>query len=781
MLSEFCGPKTAFIENDGTGHFVETSEVADALVLEQTLAELLSADVADYYWSEVYKTADGKYAKYEGGKWRETTGSMTYDKTTKRWQVTGRVLNPTQCYEHLKYNGLNWYQGVNSVDDMLRLDPATGKPIWLSHFESRYPDDDNLNALYESGKKVPYYFYENLMWMQQCNPHLTEADGNITLDGKTVPGTRANRAKKFAHEMHRYWRVKAALYYYILTDYVAAVDQRSKNMMQTFMLCEDGVMRSDFNNWYDGDCTMGADNDCGLTISALLNPLLVGEGEEGRLYQGWDSVFFQRLNENPVIWLDDYKEGDEKSGYTDKSRFVTLHDVADEMRKAVDKQGLKVFSYDGLYQIWMTKRILKWAKVISSFDGERKYIQHSKASANYFFALHGLRLDDMPEYIRTRFAYRDGYYQVGDLYTKPMKMRASGKAITVSITAAKDGFFGIGEDRADTAADSTYLKRGKSYTFFNDSPRSYSESGTMLYVFGAASLASLDISAATPKSQGWDIQYCKLLQHLVVGDADYVPYTVDGTLDTLNLGNMPFLQSLDVRNTLVASVDASMCPRLTSIKADGSRVQSVEVAETSPITELTLPATLKTVKFINLPNLSYTLTGGNLQIASLANVQTLRIEHCNEIEPLTMLQRVVDAQTGNRQLTAIRVVQTLSGDGSLLALLLTLGVRGITEDGKLQDKPVVESDYQLTRVREQSYIDDLTQHIEGLTIVMSIMAYINAVIDFLGEQYSGEAEVEDVSLDNINDYLKQYNGETYDDYYNRLAEADDDILNIIDK
>lgn len=619
------------------------------------------------------------------------------------------------------------------------------------------------------------------MWMQQCNPHLTEADGNITLDGKTVPGTRANRAKKFAHEMHRYWRVKAALYYYILTDYVAAVDQRSKNMMQTFMLCEDGVIRSDFNNWYDGDCTMGADNDCGLTISALLNPLLVGEGEEGRLYQGWDSVFFQRLNENPVIWLDDYKEGDEKSGYTDKSRFVTLHDVADEMRKAVDKQGLKVFSYDGLYQIWMTKRILKWAKVISSFDGERKYIQHSKASANYFFALHGLRLDDMPEYIKTRFAYRDGYYQVGDLYTKPMKMRASGKAITVSITAAKDGFFGIGEDRADTAADSTYLKRGKSYTFFNDSPRSYSESGTMLYVFGAASLASLDISAATPKSQGWDIQYCKLLQHLVVGGADYVPYTVDGTLDTLNLGNMPFLQSLDVRNTLVASVDASMCPRLTSIKADGSRVQSVEVAETSPITELTLPATLKAVKFINLPNLSYTLTGGNLQIASLANVQTLRIEHCNEIEPLTMLQRVVDAQTGNRQLTAIRVVQTLSGDGSLLALLLTLGVRGITEDGKLQDKPVVESDYQLTRVREQSYIDDLTQHIEGLTIVMSIMAYINAVIDFLGEQYSGEAEVEDVSLDNINDYLKQYNGETYDDYYNRLAEADDDILNIIDR
>lgn len=781
MLSEFCGPKTTFIENDGSGRFVETTEVADAVELDITLAELLAAKVADYDWSEVYKTTDGKFAKYEGGKWIDTTGTMTYDKTTKKWSVAGRVLNPTQCYEHLKYNGLNWYQGVNSVDDMVQIDPATGKPLWLSHYESRYPDDDDLNALYESGKKVPYYLYENLMWMQQCNHNLTEADGDITIDGKTVKGTKANRAKKFAHEMHRYWRVKPALYYYIKTDYEAAVDQRSKNMMQTIMLCEDGVMRSDFNNWYDGDCTNGSDNDCGLTIPSLLNPLLVGEGEQGRLYQGWDSVFFQQLNQNPVIWLDDYREGDDTSGYTDKSRFVTLHDVADEMRRATDKQGLKIFSYDGLYQIWMTKRILKWAKLISSFDGERKYIQNSKASANYFFALHGLRLDDLPEFIKTRFAYRDGYYKVGDLYTDPMKMRVSGKAITVTVTAAKDGFFGIGEDRADTAADSTYLKKGESYTFFGDKPRSYSESGTMLYVFGAVSLASLDVSHTTPKAQGWDIQYCRLLQHFIVGCNNYMPYTADGTLDTLNLGNMPFLKLLDIRGTLIASVNAGMCPRLTSILASGSRVQSIEIAETSPINELTLPSTLKAVKLVNLPKLTYTLMGGSLQIASLANVQTMRIEHCQGIEPMTMLQRIIDAQSGNRQLTAIRIVQELEGDGALLTQMLALGIRGITEDGKLQEQPIVECQYQLTRVREQSYIDNLTQHIEGLTVVMSLMAYINAVIDFLGEQYGGEAEVDSVTLDNINDYLKQYNGETYDDYYNRLTADDEDILTIIDR
>lgn len=41
--------------------------------------------------------------------------------------------------------------------------------------------------------------------------------------------------------------------------------------------------------------------------------------------------------------------------------------------------------------------------------------------------------------------------------------------------------------------------------------------------------------------------------------------------------------------------------------------------------------------------------------------------------------------------------------------------------------------------------------------------------------------MEQVTLDNVNDYLKQYNGETYDEYFNRLAEADEDILTIINR
>ena len=101
---------------------------------------------------------------------------------------------------------------------------------------------------------------------------------------------------------------------------------------------------------------------------------------------------------------------------------------------------------------------------MSSFDGERKYIQNSKATANYFYALHGLSIKRLKDFVKTRFLFRDGFYQTGDLFSSMVSMRCTGTNVTVTITAAKQGYFGIGVDRANTATDSCYLKAGESYT-----------------------------------------------------------------------------------------------------------------------------------------------------------------------------------------------------------------------------------------------------------------------------------------------------------------------------
>nr|DAI30108.1 MAG TPA: hypothetical protein [Caudoviricetes sp.] len=133
------------------------------------IRELTLSAAAEIYKRKVtleVQESDTSY-RYRSDAWTETTGTMTY--TGGKWRISGDVVNPVENYELRAYNAMDWFQGVNSVDDMLTPD-STGKPIWLTYFESRYPDNDDLNAAYKDGRKVPYQLYKWLEWCQKCNP-----------------------------------------------------------------------------------------------------------------------------------------------------------------------------------------------------------------------------------------------------------------------------------------------------------------------------------------------------------------------------------------------------------------------------------------------------------------------------------------------------------------------------------------------------------------------------------------------------------------------------------
>ena len=658
MLSEYCGPKNIFLENDGTGSMTETDAVAETTDIDKTLSEVLADDVASYDWGTVYHTSDDKYAKYVGGNWKDTTGKMSWDKSTKQWVVTGRTLNPVECFEYLKYDSFCWLKGVKSVEDLMRIDPATGEPVWLSYYESRYPDDDDLNDLYAKGKKVPYNLFKWLEWTQQCSQDLNEDDGDITLHGKTVSGTKENRLKKWCEELHEHANVRSTLCYVVGSDYCLAVDQRSKNMMVAFYLDTNGIIRAYFNHWYDGDCVWLADNDCGITIPWDLD----SKDDPKHFYQGWNSVMFQQSYRGDKFWLEDNAQS-----------AITLHDVAADMRKA-EADGIKIFSADGCTKIWITDRISKYAKVISSFDGERKYIENSKAGANYFYAVHGLRMEDLPVTFKKRFAYRDGFYQVGELYKNPFKMRATGTQITIKIKAAQDGFFGIGVDRADACVDSCYLKAGESYTL--KSGMTSTGSGTMLYVFGAERLAVLDVSGCTPKAEGFDISNCTMLQEIILGGESYTPDEGTGAITQLDLGNKSFLRRMDIRNTKITGVVATYCPRLREVRAEGSQLASIDIAETAPITTLALPSTMTRLYFKNLPKLEYP---GGLSFERIGNVKDVFISGCDKIDSTQLLLDALKAGSKIRNIGLSDLY--VYGESTVLQSLIDSGSTGLDVNG----------------------------------------------------------------------------------------------------
>lgn len=635
-----------------------------------------------------------KVFRYKEGAWVETTGSMVYE--GGKWVVTGDVVNPVENYELLKYDALDWFQGVNNVDDMLVTD-TEGKPIWLQYFESRYPDDDNLNDLYEEGKKVPYYLYNWLKFCQDCNHHLTEKDGQITLGGVKVEGTKENRLKKWKQELHTVANIHSALCYHVFTDYIAAVDQRSKNMMVGFYLDKDGVERMYMNHLYDGDTILGSDNDCGLTIPVLVDP----NNDMDGLYQGHDSVLFMQTAAmgNDGFWLDENGE-----------QTITTAEVAKEMRGLTLQDGLKPFSYDGIIKYWVTDRLSKWPKLVSSFDGERKYINASKPTANYFYALHGLSIQRLKDFVKTRFLYRDGFYQTGDLFKSMMSMRCTGTNVQIKIRAAKDGYFGIGVDRANVSTDSCYLKAGESYTL--KSGMTNTGSGTMLYVFGADRLDMIDISGCTPSPLSWDISQLTFVTELIIGGVNYMlANNNEGYLTNLTLGNLPFLQKLDIRNTAITNINAKYCPRLKQILADGSKLQRADIAEASILEKLSVPSTYKYLCLRYMPKIE--LAGISLQ--DIGSVETLIVEDCPKLDAWSLLTKI--AGKNGSKLKYVRVTGIKkTGDGTDLTKLNTLGLKGIDSTLSVTDEPAISGRYQLSKYTEDDVLAGWRAAFKQLTI-----------------------------------------------------------------
>ena len=661
---------------------------------EETLAQTEARFIADpetnteaahknVYLISQYCGRDYAIYRYKNGAWTRSTGSMK--QVNGRWVVTGDVLNPVSGYELLQYAGMDWWQGVATVEDMMKPSTqmsswvrklglaATEYPAWTYYFECMI-DDDQLQEDLALGKKVPYDLFNMLRFFNSC-------------DYSRVTGWE----KIWRENAYRYMSLESAMAYTAFTDYLAAVDQRAKNMQPMFFLedgcsVENGVYsgyrnmeptRMYLNKVYDCDTCNGADNDGGRDIDAEINPNKMTDEATGYTnpYMGYGSVLFNNMDRQQECW------NSNDLGVTT----ISLKSVVNRMRNQtaqIDGKTMVPFSPDGALYFFVEKRLLFWPKVISSYDGERKYIDHTGiANLPYFYALHGLGLTTLPRFIEQRWAIRDGYYQTGDFFTNPLSGRVSAiKADSkIYITAAASGYFGIGNDASGQLSESVFLEAGESHAFTSFAH----DAGALLYIYQTGRMSKIDLSEMSLAFHFDDLSKLQLAEEIILGGDKHTENTaLNGfnPLGNLTLGDMPFLRIFDVSNTTATGIDAKGCPRIESINASNTPLTNCDLAQTSPIETLKLPASVTKLELVNLPRLTYP---GGLTLTSVNGINRLWVEGCDFVDVESLVMTIAEAG-------AIREVRipniNMTASVSVLRQLRKTSAIGLDATGKAYEE-----------------------------------------------------------------------------------------------
>lgn len=730
-----------------------------------------------------------------GATWVETTGSMK--QVNGKWVITGDVVNPVTGFELLNYTGICWWMGIATVADMMKMETGTSSwvkklvdsglvsntsyPVWTQFFECMV-EDDQLAIDYAMGRKVPYELFNVLRFMDSVDYSKT-----------TLASTWKSR---WQTEAWKYMSMESVMAYHIFTDYLAAIDQRAKNMQPMWFLedgckIENGVysgvdgmepMRMYLNKVYDCDTCNGQDNDGGKTCDPEVDPDKPSDEATGYTnpYAGWGSILFNNIAKCKKDLIRSGRP-DDRGVYPN----ISLMTVAAAMRSAQttlpDGRTIAPFSPDGAKYYFLEQRINVWPKKVCTYDCERKYIKFtSRANRIYFYAHQGSGRSGIERFIEVRWLVRDGFYQTGGFFADPLITRINCRAnAKIRITAGARGYFAVGyENVGQISGEAVFLEAGESYEFSDFSK----VDGTTLYIYQVARMSMLDLSDLTISSAD-GIANCKLLEILRIGSATHVntPLSSYPMVSALTLGSLPFLHTIDVRNTSVTTMDCSGCPRLAHVEAEGSQMSLITLAPTSPINDVKLPATMTDLRFIGLPGLTYTGATDidGLRISALANVQKLRLESSPKIEAVTILKNIVSAI--GSALRSVRVAdQALKGDATELQAMIAKGVKGMNSSGdENRPGPVVIGTYELTRLLEQSEIDEIEDDIEGITISIVVEAFIDTIDQINGEYYSGDSEVPTITLANIGEHIAYYNGETYAAYIARIAEENKSIHQII--
>lgn len=431
----------------------------------------------------------------------------------------------------------------------------------LTDFEARFPKD--------------YTNYSNLQdlvsWVYGC--YQLRATTGVS---------------KFKSECSQHFNVDFLLTYYILTEFFGMVDSRAKNMFLNYYVT-DGLWYPVF---YDLDTAIGLNNegvnDFNFDIEThdTIGTKNVFNGENSALWYLVEQAYASELNELYNTYRNDGK-----------------------------------LTYERVMSYLYTDQIAKICEAQYNADAEFKYISPlvNDGIATYLYTAQGSRLDHIKWWISSRFNYMDSKYTASDyksnyltmrLYT-PQEWEDVEPDATIKVTPYADQYVRIKYGSYDV------YQRGYAGQEATITPPAITFNDTETILYGASRITS--IGDLSPLYAGTiDVSKALKLTTLKIGaGGDYS----NTNLNEITLGNNTMLQELDVRNcpNLTGALDVSGCTNIKVIKATGTGLSSVKLADAGSITDLLLPNSITNLTVKNQNSITNFACGTNISTLILEN------------------------------------------------------------------------------------------------------------------------------------------------------------------
>lgn len=427
--------------------------------------------------------------------------------------------------------------------------------------------------------------------------------------------------EEFVNEFNHWFIEDAALYYYVFTERFTMVDNRAKNTFWHYsrvysvpQFTGDDGYRFDF--WdYDNDTSLAINNSGELTMPYGMEDIdRLDSGEY--VYRAAFSVFFRRIRELMATKLAEVynkvnsKAWDSHDSITEfdnwQNQFPEALWIADMRRKYM--RTFTGESYDNSKPGAADEQFL-----IDRYNGRKKYHRRQfERDQDIYIATKHVSPEIITDQIYLRCAEKTEESTVTPDYT-------------LSIVPYQDMYVIVANGEA---VSKIRAKAGQVCVFENDSA-----TADIIKIYASSKIQAInDLSRFYLREANFP--YAKKLKVLVIGSN--TPGYIQKTLKSVNLGDNPILETLDIRNC--AGIEQSPaiygCKELRTFYADGTNIKSVSFAPNGKIETATLPDTVNTVSMENLMYLK------NLRF-SFDNIDRLTIKD-SIIDTLDIVNDTID-------------------------------------------------------------------------------------------------------------------------------------------